>query len=92
MRCNVLFRNIEAIRFPTGGGTVRYNMEVNRCTGLVRVWESRHRTVAEIELSTLARIVMDRWSMAQAKEQMVERKRRRLVRRGLLGLGIGAEG
>jgi hypothetical protein len=91
MRCKALFRNIETTRFPTGGGTVRYNMEVNRCTGLVRVWESRHRTVAEIELSTLARIVMDRWSMAQAKEQMVERKRRRLVRRGLLGLGLGAE-
>lgn len=92
MRCKALFRNIETTRFPTGGGTVRYNMEVNRCTGLVRVWESRHRTVAEIELSTLARIVMDRWSAAAAREQMVERKRRRLVRRGLLGMGLGAEG
>ena len=87
MRCRAIFRNIEAPRFSTGGGVVRYNMEVNRCTGLVRVWEARHRDVAEIELSTLARIVMDRWAAARAREQVAERKRRRLVRRGLLGMG-----
>ena len=86
MRCKVRFRNIEAQRFTSGGGTIRFNMEVDRCTGLVRVWQTRHRTVAEIELSTLAKIVMERWAMVQAREHQAERKRRRLVKRGLLGM------
>lgn len=90
MRCKVRFKNIAATRFPTGGGIVRFNMEIDRCTGLVRVWQARHRTVAEIDLSTLARMVMDRWAAIQAREHMAEKKRSRRVRRGLLGLGEAA--
>ncbi len=92
MKCKVHFRNITTTRFKTGGGTVRYNMEVDRCSGIVRVWQVRHRSVAEIDLPTLVRLVTDRWAMVQAREKQTERKRRRLVKRGLLGLGCGCEG
>ena len=64
-------------------------MEVDRCTKLVRVWQSRHRSAAEIDLPTLAKMVVDHWAVARAREQQAEKKRRRLVRRGLLGCGCG---
>ena len=89
MPCKAHFRNIMTTRFPTGGGTIRLNMMIDRCAGIVQVWQSKHRTRAEIDLSTLARMVMDRWAMVQAREKLAERKKRRLVKRGLLGLGVG---
>lgn len=85
MGCKAHFRNITTTRFPSGGGIVRYNMMIDRCAGIVQVWQSKHRTRAEIDLPTLARMVMDRWAMVQAREKQAERKRRRLVKRGLLG-------
>ena len=90
MRCKVRFRNLVTTRFTSGGGLVRLNMEVDRCTGLVRVWQTRHRSVAEIDLPTLARMVIDRWAVVQAWEKLAEKKRRRFVKRGLLGLAAGA--
>ena len=89
MGCKVHFRNIETRRFTTGGGLVRYNMTIDRCSGVVQVWPSRRRKRAELDLPTLVRLVEDRWAMAQAREQQAAKKRRRLVRRGLLGLGAG---
>lgn len=89
MRCKVRFRNIEAPRFTSGGGMMRLNMEIDRCTGIVRVWRVRHRDVAELTLPVLAKIVMDRRAAALAREKLAARKHRRLVRRGLLGCAFG---
>lgn len=89
MGCKAHFRNITTTRFSSGGGIVRYNMMIDRCAGIVQVWESGRRTRAELDLPALARMVMDRWAMMQAREQLAERKRRRLVKRGLLGCACG---
>lgn len=94
-RCRkIRLRNIAATRFASGGGTVYFNMEIDRCSGIVRVWEKRRRTVATLDLAGLARLVMQRHYEQVARERMAERRsRRRSVRRGPLafrGLGMTA--
>jgi hypothetical protein len=84
-RCRkIRLRNIEAQRFTTGGGTVYYNVEIDPCSGVVKVWEKRRRTVATMDLSGLAALVMQRHYEQMAREQQTERRRRRSVRRGAL--------
>lgn len=89
MGCKVHFRNIISPRFTTGGGLVRWNMTIDRCSGIVQVWPSRRRKRAELDLPTFVRLVEDRWAMAEARAQQAEKKRRRLVKRGLLGCAVG---
>ena len=86
MACRkIRLRNIPATRFTSGGGTVYYNVDIDRCSGIVRVWEKRKRTVATMDLAGLASLVMQRHYEQLARERLAERRtRRRSVRRGPL--------
>lgn len=81
-RCKIRFRNVLTNRFTSGGGALKLMIEVDRCSGMVDVWEAGHRDVATMDLGTLAKIVLERHWRLQAEQRPV-----RSVRRGLVGLG-----
>ena len=88
--CKVHFRNVAVQRFASGGGLLYYNIEVDRCAGLVTVREKRRRTVATVPLGVLAKLVMERFYAARVREKRAEKQRQRKVRRGALAFrGIG---
>ena len=82
--CKIHLRNVSAQRFTSGGGTVHYNIEIDRCAQIMTVREKRRRVVATMPLGMLAKMIMDRYYASLVRERTAERRRRRLVRRGAL--------